>query len=294
MLSTGILCLQLCHLLQGRRRLLQGPANNAGIATWQYSNGEAQGLQYDPYAPTGSVYAQPPVAHSAGRMLLWLTCTFALVHIVSHSVQTLPCCLKWQRLSCLWWPLMITNFGSCCSSRSFKIIIGQTGLVPLNHSFVSVKMAWYLKESCEKRVELIDMHLVASGWQDTTAVTHAEESLGILASACLERLKLTHEDFRLDLTYTSTCFLRFFLTGVTGADAAALRIAAEGNEGASVNVGSGTTAPASGCFPGMWSSQDFSDYLHGNLTGSYSYSRQYCIHFLFPGTSCSLLNIPAI
>ena len=49
--------------MQGRRRLLQGgPANNVGIAEWAVSDGEAAGLQYDPYAPVGSPYAQPPLS----------------------------------------------------------------------------------------------------------------------------------------------------------------------------------------------------------------------------------------
>jgi hypothetical protein len=48
--------------IQGRRRLLQGPANDAGIATWQYSYGESAGLQYDPFAPPGSPSAAPPLA----------------------------------------------------------------------------------------------------------------------------------------------------------------------------------------------------------------------------------------
>ena len=56
-------------------------------------------------------------------------------------------------------------------------------------------------------------------------------------------------------------------TGATGADAAALRIAAEGNEGASVTVGSVAAADAGGCFPGIWTTNAFNDYLHGNLTG---------------------------
>lgn len=51
-------------LKQGRR-LQQAPANDAGLATWQYSFGEATGLQYDPFAPVGSPYAQPPVSAAA-------------------------------------------------------------------------------------------------------------------------------------------------------------------------------------------------------------------------------------
>jgi len=49
----------------GRRRLLQGPANNAGIATWQYSYGESVGLQYDPFALPGTPSAAPPLAANA-------------------------------------------------------------------------------------------------------------------------------------------------------------------------------------------------------------------------------------
>ena len=53
--------------VQGRRRLLQGgPANNVGIAEWAVSDGEAAGLQYDPYAPVGSLYAQPPLSALQG------------------------------------------------------------------------------------------------------------------------------------------------------------------------------------------------------------------------------------
>ena len=53
---------------QGRRRLLQGPTNNQGIATWTYSNGESVGLQYDPYALPGALAAAPPQAtNTAGR-----------------------------------------------------------------------------------------------------------------------------------------------------------------------------------------------------------------------------------
>lgn len=51
--------------IKGRRRLLQGPANDAGIATWQYSYGESAGLQYDPFALPGTPGAAPPLAANA-------------------------------------------------------------------------------------------------------------------------------------------------------------------------------------------------------------------------------------
>lgn len=51
--------------IKGRRRLLQGPANDVGIATWQYSYGESAGLQYDPFALPGTPSAAPPLAANA-------------------------------------------------------------------------------------------------------------------------------------------------------------------------------------------------------------------------------------
>lgn len=56
-------------------------------------------------------------------------------------------------------------------------------------------------------------------------------------------------------------------TGVTGGDAAALRIANEVAEGAAITGSAATTAVNSGCFPSFWDGQDFQEWLAGSYTG---------------------------
>lgn len=54
-----------------------------------------------------------------------------------------------------------------------------------------------------------------------------------------------------------------------GVDAAALGAINEGDEGGTVAAGADVVS-TSGCFPGIWTPEEFEQYLNGTLVGEYS------------------------